>query len=124
MVTEDARLLDQRKKTLILRVNSMIISILVTRSHGGSRMGEDTWLYTRWVVVQKRNPKYRRETYFFKEVESFIMAIYMPVIATEGDTISVSQDIKQTFLSFQRNALLYCPGEFTLCMYLDSQRSA
>lgn len=51
----------QRQRTLLLTLSSMSISIfvsilLVTKSHRSDAMGEDEWLYTEWVVVQKKHP--------------------------------------------------------------------
>ena len=87
---------------------------LATKSHRVNMMGEDKWLRTQWVKVQKRDSKLKELTYF-------IMAIHRPVIAIEGDTISIFQEVKQTFPFSQRYALplaskqIYCVHTLTVC---------
>lgn len=67
-------------------------------------MGKGEWLHMQWAEVQKRNPE-------LKKVIS-LQQQYMPIVVTEGDTISTFQEIKQTFPFLREMPYLYFPSEF------------
>ena len=96
-------------------ITSVFVSVpLATKSHRGNRMGEGKWLHTQWVVVQKRDSELKDLTYFIKTTHRLVIAI-------EGDTISIFQEVKQTFPFSQRYALpiaskqIYCVHTLTVC---------